>query len=188
MKGKIKFQAEQRKTHLDRLVNDKAFSKIFIWFSGLLSSSSPHNLIVMRRCYPLVFGFRCHSLRAHKQVKVATRGVQPARLYSSSSSSSSSIQEKAESIRDSAKKTRWIRPSSILTFLVLGTLVGYEIDTHINASVLQRNIRTGIAGAQIALDYKWVLMGGFAIFLDIYLFSSPTFFADSTLTLLIQHR
>lgn len=33
--------------------------------------------------------------------------------------------------------------------------MGYEIDTHLNASVLQRNVRTAVAGAQIALDYKF---------------------------------
>lgn len=32
-----------------------------------------------------------------------------------------------------------------------GGVILYEVDTHLNASVLQRNIRTAIVGAQIAL-------------------------------------
>ncbi|MCO5590107.1 hypothetical protein L7F22_044076 [Adiantum nelumboides] len=39
-------------------------------------------------------------------------------------------------------------------------LITYEVDTHLNASVLQRNLRTGIAGAEIALDYKFNFKSG----------------------------
>lgn len=40
--------------------------------------------------------------------------------------------------------------------LGLIALLGYEIDIHLNESILQRNLRVTLAGAQIAIDYKYV--------------------------------
>lgn len=94
---------------------------------------------------------------------VAQRDIVPRRLYSSSESSASPTAQPVRPVagahdqlnkKDDIKARRLFRPSTILGLLVVGTLVGYQIDTHLNASVLQRNVRTAIAGAEIALDYK----------------------------------
>jgi hypothetical protein len=84
--------------------------------------------------------------------------AQSIRCYSQSSAAGSAAAAtpsvKPPRIAPTIKKKRWFTPGSILTFLALGSLVGYEIDTHLNAHVLQRNLRTAIAGGMIALDYK----------------------------------
>lgn len=52
------------------------------------------------------------------------------------------------------------KPRNIKTVITVLGLLGftvcivYEIDTHLNESILQRNLRTGLTGAQIAIDYK----------------------------------
>lgn len=53
-----------------------------------------------------------------------------------------------------ATRRKLLRPRNLFGATVVGLLVGYGIDREVNASVLQRNIRTAIAGASIAIDYK----------------------------------
>jgi hypothetical protein len=53
-----------------------------------------------------------------------------------------------------ATRRKLLRPRNLFGATIVGLLVGYGIDREVNASVLQRNLRTAIAGIQIAIDYK----------------------------------
>lgn len=107
---------------------------------------------------------RCHSICKNEsinrsivlQVRSFSAVQNPA---SSESPPSTSNQINANTKKTQRRKGR-IRPLTALGLLGVAGLLTYEIDTHLNASVLQRNLRTAIAGAEIALDYKFNFKSG----------------------------
>lgn len=105
---------------------------------------------------------RCHSLFQNGLNRSIVRQVRFNSTVQESTVNPSKLSPTPVN-RDTPKaeqKKRRIRPTAVLGLLGLAGLVTYEVDTHLNASVLQRNLRTGIAGAAIALDYKFNFKSG----------------------------
>lgn len=106
-----------------------------------------------------------HALRPTCPLKLDRR--QLSSLPPSASSLDASIKGKAahpsfkppqDDVKGSAappqkpSSRKWARRGGILALLAFAM---YEVDEHVNARVLQRNLRTVVTGAQIALDYKF---------------------------------
>lgn len=109
------------------------------------SRHHPDEMAVMKA---VLAGLRCG--KPIGQAFPPKRHYSPLRQYSTQSS----VQPSGVQASPGTGRARLLRSTKIFGFVLLTGLATYEVDTHLNASVLQRNVRTAIAGAEIALDYK----------------------------------